>query len=505
MNKPNLTHQARWNVPLITEIRNTGKRCYIPRPFEVETEMTIPENLKRKDDPRLPEVSELELVRHVVRLSQMNYGVDLGPIPLGSCTMKYNPKINETIARIPEFALAHPLQPEETVQGTLKAMWLLEESLKELTGFSGVSLQPAAGAHGELTGVLMIRAYHRSRGEEHRDEILIPDSAHGTNPASAAMAGYKVVEIPSNEEGRIDLEALEAALSERTAGMMITNPNTLGIFETNILKINKMSHEAGGLIYLDGANFNGIMGVVRPADMGFDVMHINLHKTFSTPHGGGGPGSGVVLVNKTLEPYLPVPRIKHNEETDSYHLSYDYPESIGKIHGYYGNIGVVIRALAYIVRMGGEGLRDSCITAVVNANYLMKKVSAIEGLELPQDPSIPRKHEFVASSVPLEKKTGVNTLKIAKRLLDYKIHAPTIYFPLIIHEALMVEPTESESKETLDEITEALKQIVKEAHKHPEVFDNAPTTTASYKLDELNLAKQPVLSAKMAEELERIR
>ncbi len=505
MNRPDLTHQARWNVPLITEIRETGKRCYIPRPFEAEdeTEVAIPENLRRKDDPRLPEVSELELVRHVVRLSQMNYGVDLGPIPLGSCTMKYNPKINEAIARIPEFALAHPLQPEETVQGTLKAMWLLEESLKELTGFSGISLQPAAGAHGELTGVLMIRAYHRSRGADDRDEILIPDSAHGTNPASAAMAGYKVVEIPSNEEGRIDLEALEAALSEKTAGMMITNPNTLGIFETNILKINEMIHEAGGLIYLDGANFNGIMGVVKPADMGFDVMHINLHKTFSTPHGGGGPGSGVVLVNQKLEPYLPVPRIKYDKKRDFYNLSYDYPESIGKIHGYYGNVGVIIRALAYIARMGGTGLRDACITSVVNANYLMKKVSAVEGLELPQDPAIPRKHEFVASSVPLEKKTGVNTLKIAKRLLDYKIHAPTIYFPLIVHEALMVEPTESESKKTLDEIAEAFKQIIKEAKENPEIFESAPTTTASYKLDELSLAKKPILTAKMADDLEK--
>ncbi len=503
MNKPDLTQQARWNVPLITEIRGTGKRCYIPRPFEAETEteVSIPEPLRRKEDPKLPEVSELELVRHVVRLSQMNYGVDLGPIPLGSCTMKYNPKINETIARFPEFALAHPWQPEETVQGTLKAMWLLEESLKKLTGFTGVSLQPAAGAHGELTGVLMIRAYHHSKNEEHRDEILIPDSAHGTNPASAAMAGFKVVEIPSNEEGRIDLEALEAALSEKTAGMMITNPNTLGIFETNILQINDMIHKAGGLIYLDGANFNGIMGVVKPAEMGFDVMHINLHKTFSTPHGGGGPGSGVVLVNQKLEPYLPVPRIRYDSNQDYYHLSYDYPETIGKIHGYYGNIGVIIRALAYIARMGGEGLRKACITAVVNANYLMKKVSAIEGLELPQDPSIPRKHEFVASSVPLEKKTGVNTLKIAKRLLDYKIHAPTIYFPLIVHEALMIEPTETESKETLDEIAEAFRRIIEEAKEQPEIFDSAPTTTASYKLDELSLAKHPVLTAKMAEEL----
>ncbi len=503
MNDPEYTHQARWDEPLITELVNTGKRCYIPKRFDYEKQTVIPDQLLRKTPPKLPEVSELELVRHVVRLSQMNYGVDLGPIPLGSCTMKYNPKINETIARYPEFAMAHPLQPEETVQGTLKAMYLLGEALKALTGFTGITLQPAAGAHGEFTGVMLIRAYHKLNGDDNRDEMLIPDSAHGTNPASSVMAGFKAIEIPSDEKGRIDLDALKSALSERTAGMMITNPNTLGIFEKNIVEIINMIHEAGGLVYLDGANFNGIMGVAKPADMGFDVMHINLHKTFSTPHGGGGPGSGVVLVNDKLKQFLPVPIVSYDKEKDRYYLDYDVPNTIGHVHGYYGNIAVIIRALAYIARMGGEGLREACITAVTNSNYLMHKIMNEKGLELPQDPTIPRKHEFVVSATPLLKETGVSALDIAKRLLDYKLHAPTIYFPLIVHEALMIEPTETEPLTILDEMAEAIKRILEEAREKPEILHEAPHTTAGYRLDETSLAKHPILSAKMLEKMNK--
>ncbi len=501
MNDPEYTHQARWDEPLITELINTGKRCYIPKRFQYDKDIAIPDNLLRKTELRLPEVSELELVRHVVRLSQMNYGVDLGPVPLGSCTMKYNPKVNETLVRYPEFSMQHPLQPEETVQGTLKAMYLLGEALKSLTGFTGITLQPAAGAHGEFTGVLLIRAYHMLNGETKRDEMLIPDSAHGTNPASSVMAGFKAIEIPSDEKGRIDLEALESALSERTAGMMITNPNTLGIFESNIMDINKKIHDAGGLVYLDGANFNGIMGVAKPADMGFDVMHINLHKTFATPHGGGGPGSGVVLVNDKLKQFLPTPIISYDKEKDKYYFDYNISHSIGHVHGYHGNIAVILRALAYIARMGGEGLREACLTAVTNANYLMHKVMHEDGLELPQDPSIPRKHEFVVSASPLLRETGVSALDIAKRLLDYKLHAPTIYFPLIVHEALMIEPTETEPLSILNEMADAIKNILKEAKENPELLHEAPHTVAGYRLDEATLAKHPILSAKMLEKI----
>ena len=490
------SRQAKWFEPLVFELGSEGRRAYHPQPFSEDMEIDLPEKLQRKS-LNLPELSEIDVVRHVVRLSQMNWGVDSGPYTLGSCTMKYNPKVNEAIARLPGFADLHPDQPEGTVQGILKALYLLEESLKQLTGFTGATLQPAAGAHGEFTGILMIRAYHLDHGNTEKNEIIIPDSAHGTNPASASMGGFKVIEIPSNEKGMIDLEALKAALSSKTAGAMITNPNTLGIFESEILEVSRMVHEVGGLMYWDGANLNGVMGVVKPAEMGFDVMHTNLHKTFSGPHGTGGPGAGVVLVNEVLEPYLPIPRIKYDTASQAYYFDYNYPKSIGHVHSYYGNVGILLRALAYIARNGGEGLRESCLTAVVNANYLGKKFKELEGFKFEQDPNLPRKHEVVVSATPLLEKTTVSAFDVAKRLLDYRIHAPTVYFPLIVKEAMMIEPTEAESKTSLLEIYEAYKAIQQEAMTKPEIVKEAPHTTSVGRLDETGLAKEPLLSWKM--------
>ncbi len=444
----------------------------------------IPEGLRRKEPPWLPEVSQGELVRHYTALSRMNYGVDTGFYPLGSCTMKYNPKLNEELVRSLPFGALHPLFPEDAVQGILEALWELGEFLKGIAGMPGVTLQPAAGAHGELTGMLLIKRYFEDRGElGRRTKILLPDSAHGTNPASAAMAGFQVVSIPSAEDGTVDLGALEGALGDDVAGIMMTVPNTLGIFERNILRITELVHDAGGLCYFDGANLNAFLGRARPGDMGADIFHFNLHKTFSTPHGGGGPGAGPLAVSEKLLPYLPVPRIVR--DGDRFVLSYDLPRSIGKVHPFFGNALVCLRALAYILTLGDEGLREVSAGAVLAANYLRVKLR--EAYEVPYDGLC--KHEFVASTRNL----GVKARDVAKRLIDYGFHPPTVYFPLIVEEALMIEPTETETKETLDSFVEAMTRIAEEARERPELLYEAPHNAPVRRLDEVKAAREPVL------------
>ncbi|MGQ9529818.1 MAG: aminomethyl-transferring glycine dehydrogenase subunit GcvPB [Candidatus Bathycorpusculaceae bacterium] len=483
--------QASWNEPLIFNIGKEGRRGHIPPKLEKEiknvvgdVDALIPKNMQRKSLLKLPELSEVEVTRHFIRLSEMNYGVDLGLYPLGSCTMKYNPKINEQLASMPTITMLHPYQDESTVQGILEILYKLERWLAEITGTYEVCLHPAAGAHGEFLGTLLMRAYHKMNGEdEKRSEVIVPDSAHGTNPASATMAGFKVVVVPSDEEGCVNLEALKAAVSEKTAGLMLTNPNTLGIFERNIEEIAKTIHEAGGLLYYDGANLNPLLGIVRPGDMGFDIVHINIHKTFGTPHGGGGPGAGPVGVSEELAKFLPVPRIIYDGER--YRLNYDKPHSIGKIRSFYGNVAVLLKAYAYILSLGFEGLREVAEISVLNANYLLKKLNGVRGLALPYNREKPRKHECVFSAKPLKNETGVSALNIAKRLLDYGLHAPTIYFPLIVEEALMIEPTEKFEKEELDRFADAIRKICEEAYVNPEIVLKAPHNTAVPRVDEV--------------------
>ena len=444
-----------------------------------------------RDDLPLPEVAEPEVVRHYVALSRKNYHIDQGFYPLGSCTMKYNPKTNEDAAAMPGFSALHPLTPVSRAQGALALMHTLGEYLLDLTGFDDLTLQPAAGAHGELTALMMIKAHFAAKGEA-RDEMLTPDSAHGTNPASAAMVGMKVREIKSNAHGRVDLKHLAELLSDKTACVMITNPNTLGIFEEEILEVTKLVHRHGAFVYMDGANMNALLGRARPGDMGFDVMHLNLHKTFSTPHGGGGPGAGPVLVKRELAPYLPVPRVEkvpaEKGKAPAYRWGSDYPHSIGKVHGQYGNFGMLVRAFTYILSFGLEGLTRISGIAVLNANYLKEKLK--HGFAVPYDDRC--MHEFVMSGTPL-KERGLRTLDVAKRLLDYGFHAPTIYFPLIVEEALMIEPTESESKETLDLFVDAMKAILRECEEDPDLVHNAPHTTPVRRLDETKAARSPIL------------
>lgn len=483
--------QANWNEPVIFNLGRSGTRGHILPKVDEEIERyvgdlnkLIPEKMRRKTMPRLPELSEVEVVRHFTRLSEMNYGIDNGLYPLGSCTMKYNPKLNELLASLEEISMLNPYQDEETVQGILEILYRLERWLAEITGTHEVCLQPAAGAHGEFLGTLLIRAYHKFNGEGgKRCEIIVPDSAHGTNPASATMAGFNVVVVPSDDEGCISLGALKAAVSERTAGLMLTNPNTLGVFERNIDEIARIVHEAGGLLYYDGANLNPLLCKVRPGDMGFDIVHINIHKTFGTPHGGGGPGAGPVGVSEELAKFLPVPRIVFDGK--KYRLDYDKPYSIGKIRSFYGNVAVLLKAYAYILSLGAEGLKEVAEVSVLNANYLVKKLKDVKGLTLPFDGGKPRKHECVFSAKTLKKETGVSALNIAKRLLDYGLHAPTIYFPLIVEEALMIEPTETFEKEELDRFYETLKKICEEAYKNPETVLSAPHNTAIPRLDEV--------------------
>ena len=474
---------------LIFEISKEGRRGYklpeldVP---DVDIKDLIPDNMLRKDDSDLPEVSEVDVIRHYTNLSNKNYSVDKGFYPLGSCTMKYNPKINEDMASLPGFTRIHPLQPEETVQGALELMYNLSNALCEITGFDGVSLQPAAGAHGELTGLMVIKAYHESRGDFKRNKIIVPDSAHGTNPATSAMAGYSIIEIKSTKDGLVDLEALRAVVGEDTAGLMLTNPNTVGIFDKGIKEIASIVHEAGGLLYYDGANMNAIMGHARPGDMGFDVVHFNLHKTFSTPHGGGGPGSGPVGVKKFLAEFLPIPIVEKKD--DRYFLDYNYPNSIGKVKDFYGHFGILVRAYTYILTMGSDGLKKASEIAVLNANYIKERLK--DYYYLPIDHTV--MHEVVFGGLK-DTLSEVSTLDIAKRLLDHGYHPPTVYFPLIINQALMIEPTESESKETLDSFIEAMILISKEAEENPDVLKTAPHDTIVRRPDETKAARNPIV------------
>lgn len=471
---------------LLFELGSPGRRgvslpaCDVP---EKPLEELLPARMRRALSLELPELSEGEVIRHYTALSRRNHGVDSGFYPLGSCTMKYNPKINEETAALPGFAWLHPCQDEATVQGALALLHHAEACLKEVTGMDRVTFQPVAGAHGELTGLMLIRAYHRSRGEA-RSKVIVPDTAHGTNPASATMAGYKVVQIPSNERGLVDLAALKEVLDEDTAALMLTNPNTLGLFEEEITEIAAAVHDAGGLLYYDGANLNAIMGYARPGDMGFDVVHLNLHKTFATPHGGGGPGSGPVGVKEKLAPFLPLPLVEKRGE--EYYLDYDRPQSIGKVHGFHGNFGVVVKAYTYIRMMGAAGLKQASADAVLNANYLMERLK--QSYVLKYDRRC--KHEFVISAAQ-QKKKGVSASDIAKALLDYGFHPPTVYFPLIVEEALMVEPTETESKETLDRFAAAMEEIARLAETEPERVTGAPHSTPVRRLDEVKAARYP--------------
>ncbi len=480
-------------MKLIFEKSNEGRglsllpECDVPivapsRKFERETELW------------LPEVSETELSRHYTQLMKRTFGVNDGFYPLGSCTMKYNPKINEDMAKLPGFTGIHPLQPERTMQGCLEVMKRTEEALCEITGMDAMDFSPAAGAHGEYTGLKLIRAYHLERGDGKRTKIIVPDSAHGTNPASAAMAGFEVVNVPSDKEGCVDLEQLRKAAGEDTAGFMLTNPNTLGIFDSNILEITKIIHEAGGLNYYDGANLNAILGIARPGDMGFDVVHLNLHKTFSTPHGGGGPGSGPVGCKEHLTRYLPSPRILHTE--GSYSFAEKPATNIGRVKSFYGNFLVVVRALTYILSLGSDGLRSASENAVLNANYMLHLLK--DTFDIPF--AAPCMHEFVLTLEEMKKEKGVSALDFAKALLDYGIHPPTMYFPLIVHEALMVEPTETESKETLEAVTDIFCKVYEKALEEPEQLHQCPRTAPIGRPDEVRAARSPIVRYSLPQE-----
>lgn len=458
---------------------------------ELDLEGLLPEGYLRSEEPELPEVSELDIMRHYTALSRRNHGVDSGFYPLGSCTMKYNPKINENVARFNGFAHVHPLQDESSVQGALELLYDLQEHLIEITGMDEVTLQPAAGAHGEWTGLMMIRAYHEANGDLKRTKVIVPDSAHGTNPASATVAGLETITVKSNENGLVDLDDLKRVVGEDTAALMLTNPNTLGLFEENIVEMAEIVHAAGGKLYYDGANLNAVLSKARPGDMGFDVVHLNLHKTFTGPHGGGGPGSGPVGVKADLIPFLPKPVItKRGEE---YVFDYDRPQSIGRVKPYYGNFGINVRAYTYIRSMGPDGLKAVTEYAVLNANYMMRRLA--EYYDLPFDKHC--KHEFVLSG-RRQKKLGVRTLDIAKRLLDFGYHPPTIYFPLNVEECIMIEPTETESKETLDSFVDIMIQIAKEAEENPEIVQEAPHTTVVGRMDEATAARKPILKYQKA-------
>lgn len=474
---------------LLFEMSRPGRQgyslpsCDVP---EKPVDELLPKKMQRSEPLDLPELSENEIIRHYTELSTRNFGVDTGFYPLGSCTMKYNPKVNEDVATLPGFALMHPCQPLETAQGALELLYNMEQGLKELTAMDRFTLQPAAGAHGELTGLMVIQAYHRHREDHKRNKVLIPLSAHGTNPATVSMAGYEVVQVPCDDRGQVDLEALKEAVDDTTAALMLTNPSTLGLFEEEIIAMAKAVHEAGGLLYYDGANLNAIMGYARPGDMGFDVVHLNIHKTLSTPHGGGGPGGGPVGVKERLIPFLPVPLV--DKKGDQYYFDYDLPDSIGKVHSFYGNFGVAVKAFTYMLMMGAEGLKQASTDAVINANYLMSLLK--ETYCLPYDRIC--KHEFVLSARP-EKKKGAGAGDIAKALLDRGFHPPTVYFPLIVEEALMVEPTDTEAKETLDAFAEVMKQISADIDEDAEKVAHGPYNTVVGRLDEVRAARNPVM------------
>ena len=472
---------------LLFELSRPGRRGFALPPLDIPdaARYDLPADVVRGEVEGFPELSETDVVRHYTRLSRLNYAIDLGLYPLGSCTMKYNPKLNEKVARLPGFAEAHPLLPETLAQGSLRLMHDLERALCAICGMDRFTLQPAAGAQGETAGIMIVRAYHRERGDP-RQVVLIPDSAHGTNPASAVLAGYRVEQLPSDARGCIDLEALRRRVREDVAVLMLTNPNTLGVFESEIEEIARILHAKGALLYMDGANLNAFVGIARPGDMGVDVHHLNLHKTFSTPHGGGGPGAGPVGVKSPLEPYLPVPTVEKDGER--YRLRHDRPKSIGKVRAFYGNFGMLVRAYAYILALGPQGLRRMSETAVLNANYLRRKLEGTYHLPY-REPSL---HEVVFSDRHLEAQ-GVRTLDIAKRLMDYGFHPMTIYFPLIVKGAMMIEPTESESREELDAFVAAMLRIDEEARRDPDLVRTAPHTTPVRRLDEVGAARHPIL------------
>jgi glycine dehydrogenase subunit 2 len=485
----------------IFERSKPGRRAFASPALDVPErplDELLPRALRRAQAPRLPEVSEPEIVRHFNRLSKRNFDLDTGFYPLGSCTMKHNPKLHERIAALPGHAQLHPLQDPSRAQGALELMWRLQEALGEIAGLPHVSLQPSAGSHGELAGVLLTRAFHEDRGER-RTKVLAPDTAHGTNPATVTMAGYEVVTVGSDEHGNVDLDDLRAKATEDVACLMLTNPSTLGLFETGIEEIAKIMHGVGATLYYDGANLNAVMGICRPGDMGFDIVHFNLHKSFTQPHGGGGPGAGPIAVSDRIEPYLPRPQVVRRERADNgseayYDLDYDRPKSIGRLRGFQGNYGVFVRSYAYIRSLGAAGLREVSEVAVLNANYLLARLRREGVLEyLPSAHERLCMHEFVLSGSPMKRELQIKTLDLAKRLLDFGVHPPTVYFPLIVDEALLIEPTETETKETLDRFAGLVAEILREARDDPEVARNAPYTTPVRRLDEASAARRPIV------------
>jgi glycine dehydrogenase subunit 2 len=469
-----------------------GRHAFVAPELDVpRDDGALPDRFRRKEPPKLPEISEPEIVRHYTTLSTRNFHVDKGFYPLGSCTMKHNPKLHERVAALPGNARLHPLQSPRRAQGALRVMWELQEALAEIAGLPHVSLQPSAGSQGELAGVLLTRAYHESRGEPRR-KVLTPDTAHGTNPATVSMAGYDVVKLGTDADGGVDLDDLRAHADEDTACLMLTNPNTLGVFDRNIEEIARIVHDAGATLYYDGANLNAVMGRTRPGDMGFDIVHFNLHKTFTQPHGGGGPGAGPIAVSDRIEPYLPRPQVVRRDG-GSFDLDFDRPRSIGRVRGFQGNYGVFVRSYAYILSLGGDGLQEASETAVLNANYLMARLKELCGEHIPPAYDRTCMHEFVLTGGPMKKQLGIRTLDLAKRLLDHDFHPPTVYFPLLVDEALLIEPTETETKETLDAFAEGVAEILREAADDPEVARGAPYDTPVRRLDEAAAAKRPVI------------
>jgi len=489
------TAQQRERATTIFEKGAPGRRAFTAPPLDVPAvDGLIPARMRRGEPPLLPEASEPEIVRHYVNLSKRNFDLDSGFYPLGSCTMKHNPRLHERVAALPGHARLHPLQVPRRAQGALELMFRLQEALAEIAGLPHVSLQPSAGSHGELAGVLLTRAYHADRGEQ-RTKVLTPDSAHGTNPATVTMAGYEVVKVSLDAAGGVDVEDLRAKADEHTACLMLTNPSTLGIFDPNIQEIAAIVHRVGATLYYDGANLNAIMGYSRPGDMGFDIVHFNLHKTFTQPHGGGGPGAGPIAVSERIAPFLPRPQVSHrppdNGGLPTFHLDYDRPKSIGRLRGFQGNYGVLVRTYAYIRSLGAEGLKEVSEVAVLNANYLLARLRDEVGEHLPLAFGERCMHEFVLSGAPLKKALGIRTLDLAKRLLDHGMHPPTVYFPLVVEEALLIEPTETETRETLDAFVAAIAAIVREAAEDPQIARNAPYTTPVRRLDEAGAAKRP--------------
>ena len=490
------TPQQRDRAVTIFERSRPGRRAFVAPELDVpRDEHALPERFRRAEPPRLPEISEPEIVRHYNRISKRNFDLDTGFYPLGSCTMKHNPKLHERVAAMRGNARLHPAQAPRRAQGALQLMWELQRALAEIAGLPHVSLQPSAGSHGELAGVLLTRAYHEARGED-RHKVLTPDTAHGTNPATVTMGGYEVVKVALDAAGGVDLDDLRAKTDDQVACLMLTNPSTLGIFDPNIEQIASIVHEAGATLYYDGANLNAIMGYSRPGDMGFDIVHFNLHKTFTQPHGGGGPGSGPIAVSARIEPFLPRPQVVRHESSNGaaaprYGLDHERPKSIGKLRGFQGNYGVLVRTYAYIRSLGAEGLKDVSEVAVLNANYVLARLRDEVGDKLPLAFGERCMHEFVLSGAPMKKELGIRTLDLAKRLLDHGMHPPTVYFPLVVEEALLVEPTETETRETLDAFVDAIASIITEAEEDPEIARNAPYGTPVRRLDEAGAAKRP--------------